>query len=283
MAVSVNTTTNAAILKQIYTADFAAQPAEEGAIVSDFVNKPVGMEKIGNKLYFRTVAAVVAGKYSGTSGLPAYLTASTANTETAPSTTLAYAYAMLELDEPGLTRLVDDGNYRSVLKKQMSIAVNAKPDADLLALAATFSHSESGPVVNDAMFLSGIGQLATYAMNKFKVGETDTLLVVHPSQVKNALAIEAAREFRIRGSQGSATSGAFASPYGLRIRESGLVYNNGSAYCNALITKDAWGIGWNLTPSALPEQQDGIVTRLIFRAEYGTLTQFDQCGVAFLT
>ena len=281
MAVSVNTTTNAALLKDTYTSEFALAPTEE-AVIADFVNKPVGMDKIGKKLYFRKVKAVVSGKYTGTSGLPANLTATSANTEEAPSTTLAYAYAMLELDEPALTRLVEDGNYRNAIRKQLSMSVNAMPDSDIFLLAATLSHTESGAAINDTMYMSGIGQLSTYAKNKFKLGETDARLFIHPTQVKNGLAIEAARQYIIRGSKGSAVN-AQLDAYGLSVRESGLVYDNGANKFNVLCTKDAFGIGYNITPSALPEQQDGIVTRLIFRGEYGVLTQFDECAVAFLT
>lgn len=281
MSVSVNTTTNAALLKDTYTSEFALAPTEE-AVIADFVNKPVGMDKIGKKLYFRKVKAVVSGKYTGTSGLPANLTATSANTEEAPSTTLAYAYAMLELDEPALTRLVEDGNYRNAIRKQLSMSVNAMPDSDIFLLAATLSHTESGAAINDTMYMSGIGQLSTYAKNKFKLGETDARLFIHPTQVKNGLAIEAARQYIIRGSKGSAVN-AQLDAYGLSVRESGLVYDNGAHKFNVLCTKDAFGIGYNITPSALPEQQDGIATRLIFRGEYGVLTQFDECAVAFLT
>jgi len=282
MAFAVNTTTNAAILKEVYTSDFALAPTEE-AVVADFISRPNGTERIGKKLYFRKIKAVTAGKYSGSTGLPANLTATTANTEEAPVTTLSYGYAQLELDEPALTQLVDDGNYRKGIRKQLSAAVTSQMDADIFALAALLSHSESGAAVNDAMYMSAIGQLALYAKNKFRVGETEARLFVHPTQVKNALAIEAAREYRIRGSAGSAASGALVNAYGLMVRESGNVYSNAGSYYNALITKDAWGIGFNITPSPLPEQQDGIVTRIIFRAEYGVLEQFDECGVALIT
>ena len=282
MAFAVNTTTNAAILKSTYTSDFALSPTEEG-VVADFINKPNGAERIGNKLYFRKIKAVVAGKYVGTSGLPANLTATTANTEVAPSTTLSYAYGMLELDENALTQLVDDGNYRNGIRKQLAAAVNGQVDIDVFSLAASLAHTESGAVVNDAMYMSAIGQLSMYGKNKFKVGETEARLFVHPSQVKNALAIEAAREYRIRGSVGSAVSGGLVTTYGLQVRESGNVLSSAGTYYNALITKDAWGIGYNIKPSPLPEQQDGIVTRIIFRAEYGVLEQFTECGVGLLT
>jgi len=280
---AITATTNASILKTTYDSEFGLDPFEE-AKVAGFVAKPVGSTAIGNVLTLRKVAAHSASKYTTQAGggIPGNLTG-TSNTEAAVTTTLAYAYVMCEIDEPGLTRLVDEGNYRSALRKQMAAAVNSQIDADLFALAASLSHSESGADLNDTMYLAGVGQLAKYAKNKFKVGQSDVRLFVHPDELKNAMAISAAKEYQIRGSQGSAVSGQLVTTYGITIEESGNVYSNaGSAY-NPLLLKDAWAIGYNRTPSALPEQQDGIVTRLIFRAEYGVCEWFDSSGVALIT
>lgn len=278
---TINTTQNAAILKTTYDTEFGLDPFEE-AKVAGFVAKPVGSTAIGNVLTLRKVSAHTASKYSGTSGLPGNLTG-TGNLEAAVTTTLAYAYVMCEIDEPALTRLVDEGNYRNALRQQMAAAVNAQVDADLFALAPSLSHTESGADLNDAMYLSAVGQLAKYAKNKFKVGQTDVRLFVHPDELKNAMAIAAAKEYQIRGSAGSAVSGQLVTTYGITIEESGNVYSSaGSAY-NPLLLKDAWAIGYNRTPSALPEQQDGIITRLIFRAEYGVCEWFDSSGVTLIT
>ena len=282
MAFAVNTTTNAAIFKSTFTAEFGLEPYEEPK-VSGFVATPYGTDRIGNVLYLRKIKAVVAGKYTGSTGLPANLSASTANTELAPSTTLAYGYAQLELDEPALTRLIDDAAYRTGIRTQMRAAVNSQKDADLLALAASLSHSEVGAALNETMFASGLGQLATYAMNKYEQGVTDVRLFLTPTQLKNVIVIPALKEYQIRGGAGTAATGQLVTAHGIRFAESGNVYSSAGAYYNALILKEAWAIGHNILGGFLPDQQDGIVTRLIFRIEYGTAEWFDSCGVALIT
>ena len=280
---AITATTNANLLKTTYDAEFGLDPYEE-AVVAGFVAKPVGMTAIGNSLVLRKVAAHTASKYTTQAGggIPSNLTG-TANPEANVSTTLAYAYVMCELDEPAVTRLVDEGNFRTALRKQMAAAVNSQIDADLFALAASLSHTESGADVNETMYLSGIGQLAKYAKNKFKVGQTDVRLFVHPDELKNAMNISAAKEYQIRGNAGTAATGQLVTTFGLKIEESGNVYATGGSAYNPLLLKDAWALGYNRTPSAMSEQQDGIVTRFIFRAEYGVCEWFDSSGVAFVT
>lgn len=282
MAFAVNTTTNAAILKTTYDSEFGLDPTEE-SVVAGYVAQPVGSTKIGNTLTLRKIAAVVAGKYSGTSGLPANLSATTANTEAAVTTTLSYGYAMLEVDEPAMTRLVDDANYRTGIRKQLAAAVNSQLDADLFALASSLSASQSGADIDDAMLRAALKDLATNAKNKFRIGQTPVRLFIHPSQIDSVLGVSTIREYQIRGSAGSAPSGQMVNAYGISFAESGNVLSSAGSYYNALILPDAWAIGYNIKPSAMPEQVDGIVTRMIFRAEYGVCEWFDSSGVKLVT
>lgn len=282
MAFAVNTTTNASILKTTYDSDFGLDPTEE-AVVASYVAQPVGATAIGNTLTLRKIAAVVAGKYTGTSGLPANLTATTANTEAAVTTTLSYGYAMLEIDENAMTRLVDDAKYRTGIRKQLAAAVNAQLDADLFALGASLSSSESGADIDDTMLRSALKQLATNAKGKFKLGQTPVRLFINPSQVDSVLGISTIREYQIRGSAGSAPSGQMVNAYGISFAESGSLAVNAGNYNNALILPDAWALGYNIKPSFLKDQEDGIVTRMIFRAEYGVCEWFDSSGVKLVT
>ena len=121
------------------------------------------------------------------------------------------------------------------------------------------------------------------AKNKVKVGQTDVRLFLHPDEIKNFMAMGAAREYQIRGGAGSAGNGQLVTTYGIKVEESGNIQNSGGNYHQPMILKDAFAIGYNRTPSALPEQQDGIVTRLIFRAEYGVCEWFDSSGVDVIT
>lgn len=267
------------IVKTTYDAEFGMDPFEE-SMVAKFVAEPVGSTAIGETLTLRKVSAVTGRKYTGNvaGGIPSSLTGH-APTEHAVTTTLAYAYAMAELDEPMLHRIVDDADYRNKLRKQMAAAVNGQIDIDLLMQAASFSHSESGAVVNETMYASALKQLAKYAMNKFKIGETDVRLFVHPDVLDDVLVMPLLKEYQIRGGAGSAVNGTLATGFGIKLEETGNVYQNlGHTYC-PLILKDAWAIGYNRTPSALPDQKDGIVDRLIYRAHYGICEWFDSSGV----
>ncbi|MBK8772720.1 MAG: hypothetical protein IPM06_20150 [Rhizobiales bacterium] len=111
MANFVNSFSNAAILKTTYDSEFGLDPSEEG-VITPFVSKPVGSTAIGNVLTLRKVAAHSASKWAtvgnGTTGGLSTALTGTGNTEAAVTTTLAYAYVMCEIDEPGLTRLVDE-------------------------------------------------------------------------------------------------------------------------------------------------------------------------------
>lgn len=279
----IGTTKNAALLKTTYDSEFALDPYEE-AVIAGFVSRPVGTTAVGKELILRKVAAHVASKYTSAAGagLPASLDTN-ANPEAAVTVPLAYAYAMCEIDEPAMTRLVEDGAYRTALRKQMAAAVNAQIDKDIFDLVSTLSASESGADINETLYLAAYGKLVKNAKNKVKVGQTDVRLFVHPDELKNVMAMSAAREYQIRGNAGTAATGKLVTTYGVSIEESGnITPNAGNAY-QPMIIKDAYAIGFNITPSALPEQQDGLMTRLIFRAEYAVAEWFDSSGVALIT
>lgn len=282
MAFAVNTTTNASILKTTYDSEFGLDPTEE-SVVAGYVAQPMGAQKVGNTMTLRKIKAVAAGKYTGTTGLPANLSATTAQTEAAVTGTCTYGYGQLELDEPALTRLVEEAAYRTGIRKQLAAAVNSQLDADLFALAPSLSASESGADIDDAMLRSALKQLATNAKGKFKLGQTPVRLFIHPSQIDSVLGVSTIREYQIRGSAGSAPSGQMVNAYGISFAESGNVDLTAGSYSNALILPDAWAIGYNIKPSFLAEQQDGIVTRLIFRAEYIVVEWFDSSGVKLVT
>lgn len=283
MAFAVNTTTNASIVKTTYASEFGLDPTEE-SVVAGYVAKPYGSDKAGNTITLRKIKAVTAGKYTGSSGLPANLsTQTTANTEAAVTATVQYALSILEIDEPAATRLVEDAAYRTGIRKQLAAAVNTQPDSDLFALAPSLSSSESGADIDDAMLRSALKQLATNAKGKFRIGQTPVRLFIHPSQIDSVLGVSTIREYQIRGSAGSAPSGQMVNAYGISFAESGLVDATGGSYSNALILPDAWAIVYNIKPSPLPEQDDGIVTRIIFRAEYAVAEWFDSSGVKLVT
>lgn len=279
----IGLTKQANILRTTYDAEFGLDPFEE-AVIAGFIARPVGSTALGKELILRKVATHTASKYTSTAGagLPASLDTN-ANTEAAVTVPLTYAYTMCEIDEPSMTRLVDDGNYRAALRKQMSAAVNAQIDKDIFDLVTNLSASESGADINETLYLAAYGKLVKNAKNKVKVGQTDVRLFVHPDELKNVMAMSAAREYQIRGNAGTAASGKLVTTYGVSIEESGNITPVTNTANQPMIIKDAYAIGFNITPSAMAEQQDGLMTRLIFRAEYGVAEWFDSSGVNLAT
>jgi len=277
-------TVNAALFKTVYDTEFGLDPTEE-SVIAGYVSQPLGGQKIGKEFVLRKLQAYTPGtKWAGTTtvGLPGNLTFTPSN-EAAVTATIAYAYAVLEVDEPAMTRLVDDGAYRTGIRKQLMACVNSTVDQDLFALFASLTASESGADIDDAMLRSALKQLATNAKGKFKLGQTPVRLFIHPSQIDSVLGVSTIREYQIRGSAGSAPSGQMVNAYGISFAESGNVYSNGGNYYNGLILPDALAIGYNIKPSFMPEQQDGLATRFLVRSEYATVEWFDSSGVKLVT
>lgn len=275
------TTVNAALFRTVYDDEFGLDPTEE-SVVAGYVAQPLGGQAIGKEFVLRKLQAYSAQTWSGgsTVGLPGNLTAAPSN-EAAVTASISYVYAVLEVDEPAMTRAINEGPYRTGLRKQLMAAINSKVDYDLLALNSGLSASESGTDIDDAMLRSALKQLSTNAKNKFKVGQTPVRLFISPTQIDTVLGISTIREYQIRGSAGSAPSGQMVNAYGISFAESGNI--TGPSYNNALILPDAFAIGYNIKPSFLPEQQDGIVTRFICRAEYAVCEWFDSSGVKLVT
>ena len=275
------TTVNAALFRTVYDDDMATDPTEE-SVIAGYVAQPLGGQSIGKEFVLRKLQAYTAQKWSGgsTVGLPGNLTAAP-SAEQAVTAQISYAYAVLEVDEPAMTRAINDGPYRTGIRKQLMAAVNSQVDADLFALNSGLSASESGTDIDDAMLRSALKQLSTNAKNKFKVGQTPVRLFISPTQIDTVLGISTIREYQIRGSAGSAPSGQMVNAYGISFAESGNI--TGPSYNNALILPDAFAIGYNIKPSFLPEQQDGIATRFLCRAEYAVVEWYDSSGVKLVT
>ena len=200
-------------LRDTWDAEFGLNPTEETKI-ADWVEQPIGAQKFGNTLYLRKVPAMTANTYSSTStnGLRASLTWNSAALERV-SASATMKYAAIGVDRAVMNRAIDDGNFRSALKKQGMAAVKEALDSSLFALAAGLSITESGAAIDDAMVRSALGQLAANAKGKF-TEDSAKLLVVDPTELKNVWNIPAIKEYQIRGTIGAAVN-AKLNAYGL--------------------------------------------------------------------
>ena len=277
----MNPTNNTSSLRTTFDAEFGLDPTEETKI-ADWVTEPVGTSKIGSILYLRKLSAVSAQTLtpSTTAALRAGLTA-TNPTDTVVQAAATSKYGFAGFDKPQLNRVVDDGNFRGGIRKQLSAAIREGVDISLFALGDDLSATESSASIDDAMIRSALGQLATNAKGKF-TADAAKLLVVHPTQLKNVWNVPAIKEYQIRGTIGAAVN-LQMNAYGLVWRESGNVLNSGGSYYNPLLLKDAWALGWNEKPHILDEQVDGLGFALISYAEFGVCEYFDSSGVALIT
>lgn len=274
---------NAALFRTVYDDDFGLDPTEE-SVIAGYVAQPLGGQKIGKEFVLRKLQAYGARKWVGTStvGIPGNLShPASLTTEAAVTSTMSYAYAVLEVDEPAMTRAINEGPYRTGIRKQLMAAINSQVDADLAALFSGLSSSQAGSDLDDTLLRAALKDLSTNAKGKFKVGQTPVRLFISPSQIDAVLGISTIREYQIRGSAGSAPSGQMVNAYGISFAETGNI--TGAPYNNALILPDAFAIGYNIKPSFLPEQADGIATRFLCRAEYAVVEWFDSSGVKLPT
>ena len=277
---SITTTTEAAgILREVWDSQFALDPMEE-AIVAPLVAEPVGVQKIGKKLHLSKIAAMSAQTATASASLASDSLTYSTNTETEITVTPTAYYTGIELNPDTLNQIIDDGNAIAGWRKQMLSSLDEKIDYTLLQLASDASQSESSAAFDDATWRAAVAKLAKFAKRKFRIGKTPYNLILHPDVLAQALNISALKEYQIRGSAGSATSGQLVTTYGANIEESGLVKNSGGVKYNPLFIKDAWCLGWNQKPKMLESQMDGLVMRFLCYTEFGVAEWFDSSIVS---
>lgn len=277
---AITTSTEAAsILKEVWDSQFSLDPTEE-AIVAPLVAEPVGVQKIGKKLHLRKIKAISSQTVTASATLVAdNLTYSTNTEEEIQVTPTAY-YAGIELNPDTLNQIIDDGNAIAGWRKQMLAALDEVIDTKLLDLAGSASLVESSASFDDATWRAAVAKLAKNAKRKFRIGKTPYNLILHPDVLAQALNISALKEYQIRGTAGSATSGSLVTTYGANIEESGLVKNTAGVKYNPLFIQDAWALGWNQKPKMLEPQMDGLVMRFLCYTEFGVAEWFDSSIVS---
>lgn len=277
---AITTSTEAAsILKEVWDSQFSLDPTEE-AIVAPLVAEPVGVQKIGKKLHLRKIKAISSQTVTASTTLVSdNLTYSTNTEEEIQVTPTAY-YAGIELNPDTLNQIIDDGNAIAGWRKQMLAALDEVIDTKLLDLAGSASLVESSASFDDATWRAAVAKLAKNAKRKFRIGKTPYNLILHPDVLAQALNISALKEYQIRGTAGSATSGSLVTTYGANIEESGLVKNTAGVKYNPLFIQDAWALGWNQKPKMLEPQMDGLVMRFLCYTEFGVAEWFDSSIVS---
>jgi len=277
---AIRTGTEAAsLLRDVWDSQFALDPMEE-AIVAPLVAEPVGVQKIGKKLHLRKLKVMTATTADVTTALASDSLTYVQNTEDEITVTPTAYYTAIELNPDTLNQIIDDGNAIAGWRKQMLSSLDEKIDSKLLDLAYDASAVEASASFDDATWRAAVAKLAKNAKRKFRIGKTPYNLILHPDVLAQALNISALKEYQIRGSAGSATSGQLVTTYGANIEESGLVKSSGGVKYNPLFIQDAWALGWNQKPKMLESQMDGLVMRFICYTEFGVAEWFDSSIVS---
>lgn len=279
-AYAFNAGTNTEAVVTLFNAEIGLDPTEETK-VADWVEQPQGAQKFGASLKLRKLPTYAAQDYTGsTTATKASLTYAS-NVQSTVTVSATGRYCAVGIDRSFINQVIDDGNYRKGMKKQLMASLKEEVDAALFALGNSLSSTVSQASIDDAMVRTALGQLATNAKGKF-TSNAAKLLVVHPTELANVWNIPAIKEYQIRGTIGAAVN-AEMNAYGLVWRESGLVLSNLGSYYNPLLLKDAWALCWNEKPHILDVQIDGLTENFIGYAEFGAAEWFDASGVALVT
>ena len=280
---AITTSTEAAtILRETWDDQFGLDPTEE-AIVAKLVAEPHGVTKIGKKLHLRKLKAMTAQSFTASTTYDATAMTFSAQTEVEVQVSPTASYVAIELNPDTINQIIDDGNAIAGWRKQMMASLDEVVDETLLDLAISASLTETGATIDDAIVRAALAKLAKNAKRKFRIGKTPYNIVIHPDKIGAALGIDTLKEYRIRGSAGSAVSGALVSIYGANIEESGLVDLSAGTYYNPLFIQDAWALGWNQKPKMLEVQHDGLLTRFVAYVEFGVAEWFDSSIVSLNT
>ena len=271
------------VLREVWDADFKADPTEE-AVVAGYISEPLGSQKLGNKMHLRKVKAKTARTLGATTlGLKSNLTFNE-NVEAEVTASPKFIYSGDQYSPSTLTRILDDGSFREESRKQLMASLNEQIDTDIFELFPAMTIGVgAGTDIDDAMIRAAVKLLAKNAKRKFKLGVTPVRAFIHVDEVDNALGIAAFKQYDIRGSQGSAVSGQLVTTYGVQWSESGLVYKNAGTGYNGLILPDAFAIAYNIKPHAREPEVDGVSTTVIVEAEYAVCAWFDSSGVKIPT
>lgn len=271
------------ILREVWDAEFKADPTEE-SVIAGYISKPLGSQKIGNKMHLRKVKAKSANTLGNTTlGLKSDLTFNT-NTEVEVTAQPSFIYSGDQYAPHTMTRIIDDGSFRAESRKQLMAALNEQIDTDIFELFPALDYGVSAAAdLSDEMIRAALKTLATNAKRKFKLGKTPVKAFIHVDEVDVALGIAAFKQYDIRGSQGSATSGQLVTTYGVTWEESGLVYRSGGTAYNGLILPDAFAIAYNIEPHAREPEVDGVSTTVIVEAEFAVAEWFASSGVKMPT
>lgn len=275
MASITAATEAAALIPKRWNPGLKLEAQEEMIGVKNF-SEADGAQSINGQIYFRKVKRINSTAVpSQGSGLTYTL-----NTETAPSITPTREHAAVQIEGAVFDRMdIDPSNaYRTQIKAGLGTGV----DVTGMVLASGLSTNVvgSGAVdLDQALLLEAQGKLIGSSRNKFNPGVSPAYLTIHHTQIRFLMGIFNLTADSARGDgEHPLVTGWMIKALGMRLNESGNVYQAAGVTHNLLHTDDAFAIAYNREPTILAVQPVEDFVRIIGIVEYGVVELFDEYG-----
>jgi len=281
---AVTTTTAANTLVKRWHSELQLNANEEMVVAKNFWD--ADGEKIKSTLYVRKIATIAAAAPTVGSFDRASLTY-TANTEAVTSVTPASAYGAVALERNVINQCLTDTELETAYRKQIARGLATYIDQSAADDVPNLSGQVgSGAVdISKSLILSAVKTLAVNAKDEFRAEKRNRYFIFHTNQLDKVLDIPQVTEAQIIGGSGSSptVTGYVWDAYGLKLSDSGNVYQSGGITYNLLHLPRCLILAYNERPGMLAPQADGLSMLFIGYAEFGIAENYDNYGVGVLS
>jgi hypothetical protein len=261
--------------------------SEEMLIANKFMqNGDLDIDKIGNLLYIRKVAAKTTNKMANnTTAMDAESLTFEADTEVAVSLSPQFAYTAAAFNEDVKQRMMAFPKYEKAVRTQFLRSMPAQIDADAGGLGSELSVSVSDTNLSASLVRNALGTLRTNAQREYKTGKVGgAVLRLHPSQQQHLYGIPEINNAELRGdSDNPNVTGLLVKAWGADIDISGNIESAGGNRQNLLFIKQAFALVYNAEPQIQAPYQDGLATVVAGFCDYAVGEIYDAYAVSIRT
>lgn len=282
----VNTGSFTNFLETRWSPRMLLDTTEEMLIANKFATgSDFGVEKLGNSLYIRKVAAKTTNTAAGSADLDSETMTWEEDTETAVNVTPTFYYGAVAVTEQVKQRLMAYPAFEKAIRSQITRSIAAAIDDAAGDLAPSLSVNVSDTNLSAALIRNALGQLRTNAQREYRTGKVgNAILRIHPSQQQHLYGIPEITNAELRGdSDNPNVSGLLVKAWGADVDISGNITSSGGERWNMLFIKQAFALVYNAEPHMQEPLKDGLVTQLIGFADAGVQEVYDSYAVAIRT
>ena len=284
---NVVTTTNFTnFLESRWSPRMLYDTTEEMLIGNKFsTGSDLSVDKIGNSLFVRKIAAKTTNTAAGTVALDSESMTWEQDTEVAVNVLPTFYYGAVQITEQVKQRLMAYPAYEKGVRTQITRSIGAAIDDDCGDLGPSLSVTVSDTNLSAALIRNALGQLRTNAQREYRTGKVGgAVLRVHPSQQQHLYGIPEISNAELRGdSDNPNVTGLLVKAWGADVDISGNIADSAGERWNMLFIKQAFCLVYNSEPHMQEPLKDGLVTQLIGFADAGMAELYDAYAVAIRT